>query len=119
MAHTDKTRPEWVQLHDPANRGWIKEFHNHVNRDCDLHKRDPKERWWWGRSDCHFRPTRHTACGRIYSRKAVKYYAYSHTRKERATWREVKSKVLKGNLDAADQYPRFYNHRHSGIWDSY
>lgn len=25
MAHTDKTRPEWVQLMDPTNRGWLKE----------------------------------------------------------------------------------------------
>lgn len=36
MSHTDKTRPYWVQILDPVNKGWIQEYHNHTDGVCDI-----------------------------------------------------------------------------------
>lgn len=36
VSKTDKTRPIWVQVKDPDNRGWIGEDHDHRSGPCDL-----------------------------------------------------------------------------------
>lgn len=36
MSHTDKTRPAWVQIKDPDNRGWARERHDHSKGPCTL-----------------------------------------------------------------------------------
>lgn len=36
MSHTDKTRPDWVQVTDPHNKGWLTEEHNHHLGPCDI-----------------------------------------------------------------------------------
>lgn len=120
MAHTDKTRPEWVQLMDPTNRGWLKEYHHHEKGVCDIEDFDPRQHWRWS-SNCHIWPSRAAVKAGVYGRRsrAVKYYTHEYTRGERVAWREIRDRVIKGDLDAADEYPRWYNHRHRALWDAF
>lgn len=50
MSRTDKTDPMWVRMMDPANRGEVREVHDHTNGVCDMDSWNPKEsRPYWHR----------------------------------------------------------------------
>lgn len=117
MAHTDKTRPEWVQINDPHNKGWRNESHHCYGKECDIEDYNPQV--GWRSSRCHVWPSRKAIRSGVYPRRtrAVRYYTYGEIHKERAEWREIVNRVTKGDLDAADKSPRgVYSHRHSAIW---
>ena len=47
MSKTDKTRPIWVQVKDPDNKGWLREEHDHRKGFCDLGDvQDPLSHGW-------------------------------------------------------------------------
>lgn len=121
MSDTDKTRPEWVQLFDPYNKGWLQEHHIHHSNPCDIADWSKSGRWYYSLRRCHYRPSEKAVSEGIYPRpsKAVKYYVYGRVRKERASWRELSSRIIKGDMDAVDASPLTYNHRHSALWDSF
>lgn len=120
MSDTDKTRPVWVQMLDPRNRGWATEYHDHSRGPCDLADFDPRYSLWIGRrTRCAVWPSRAAAHEGIYPRppKQLEYYVFKAKRRERATWRRVRAELLGGNLDAADSVPPTFGHRHEGLWD--
>ena len=125
MSDTDKTRPEWVQVKDPTNRGWLEESHRHEKGICDIQDYDERGgmtwRNRWLNPRCGMWTSRLAHKEGIYPRrKSVKYYTYAEVRRERAQWRENKDRIRKGDLDAADESPRsHYSHRHSALWLAY
>lgn len=122
MSDTDKTRPVWVQMLDPYNKGWLEEHHEHYKNPCDIEDSDPKWPWIGRKTRCSRRPSRQADREGIYpQRKRVKkYYVYKHTRHERAVWRELQGRILGGDILAAEKSPRgSYSHRHSAIWDAW
>lgn len=120
MSDTDKTRPMWVQMLDPYNKGWLEEHHNHTNGICDIADADPRFPWR-NRARCNIWPSDKAAHEGIYPRptRRVAYYSYGHIRKSRALWRALRDRVIRGDIDAADESPRRFSHRHSALWDSW
>lgn len=116
MSRTDKTRPEWVQYNDPHNKRWRAESHHHHGRECDIENYNP--RIGYRSSRCHVWPSQEAISAGVYGRrKGVKYYEWDELRRERAKWRRIKGRVLKGDIDACEESPvGQYSHRHSALW---
>jgi hypothetical protein len=120
VAKTDKTRPVWVQMLDPTNRGWLEEHHDHTKGVCDIDKHDPSRPWRW-RSSCCFWPSGKAAHEGIYPRpgKAIEWYTGERIGRERTAWRALRQRILGGDLEAADESPLGGTHRHAALWDAF
>lgn len=119
MSDTDKTRPTWVQMLDPHNRGWATEHHDHSRGGCDIADYDPRCGLFGRPTRCCVWPSYTAMNEGIYPRppKQLEYYVWKAKRRERATWRRLRSELLGGNLDAAEAVGPRYSHRHEGLWD--
>lgn len=120
MSDTDKTRPFWVQMHDPYNKGWREEAHNHANGICDIETSDPRFPWR-NRWHCNFWPSAKANHSGIWGRptRTLRCYVREETRRERVAWRNLRNRMIKGEWEAAEESPLTYNHRHSALWDAY
>lgn len=127
MSRTDKTRPVWVQVMDPHNRGWLEVHHSHdrgVFRrpldNCNYGDHNPRD--LWARVGCsNWSSARAQHSGLYgYHDSAEKMYRRKWTRRQRTTWRLTARELLKAtreDVESIDVVSR--QHRHSAIWDAW
>lgn len=133
MSKTDKTRPVWVQVADPHNRGWLEIWHNHERGAfrrpldvCDADQVDVRS------NDTRHGTTQRSNCSRwasataahrgVYPRASavVAMYRRKGNGRSRTEWRRVSRDLLKSDRQAIyDSQYAAEQHRHRGLWDAY
>lgn len=119
MSKTDKTRPGWVQMTDPENRGWLEESHDHRHGECDIHEADPTT--WRGKTSCTLWPSGIAYHSGIYpaATKVIAYYRWKALRHERTEWRRVARDLVKSSREEIyDNEHSATQHRRGAKWDA-
>jgi hypothetical protein len=122
VSHTDKTRPFWVQLMDPYNRGWKTEHHwdHHVN-GCTIEQFNPVEHGIWHHPGCVYWPSDVAAHNGIYSRPGgwITAYAKEDERHRRNTSRMMCRSLRYMSAEEREDFEDVvYPPRHGAIWDA-
>lgn len=125
MSDTYKTKPTWVKIFKPSKPAIIKEFHDHRNNECDLHKINKRDPFWWRRhyngQNCGYDVSYYGYHGGFYARPPHgKAYRRMFEGIARAHWRKQRDDMLKLDREAVEDYDvRSYQHRHSALWEIY
>lgn len=110
MSHTDKTRPGWVQLADPHNKGWLEEWHDHGKGGCDLPATLDKDSFCWFRFNrwnrCIYTESMTALNSGLFPARPRKggWDRLAREGRRRAQWRRIRQELLKsgGSWDEVD-----------------
>ena len=126
MSHTDKHRPVVVQLADPDNKGFTKEFHDHREGLCDLVEHGVVARYGWRHwGYCYIGDSLYAYhAGGMWPKMPRKGgWGRSHRDgKARMHLRALRAEVLKVHrsqmyyVDWEDQLPDWNEHKPTNAW---
>ena len=100
MSNTFKTDPIWVKIHKPSKPNIVREYHDHRNSECDLHKLDKRDPFLWRRrwngQNCALSVSYYGYHGGFYARpprgKEIRNLMEGAVR---ANWRKQRDDILK------------------------